>query len=168
MNALAKVAQQTVMVGTCKGTINGSETFDAGLVVLSKATYPLPHGEAHVMQATERGPAPDFKTKELKVSFSVDKPDGSYGLFPDANSVRVVYVDSSDKDKPVAYTQRQGIANVAFDSQQSNFSGDVAITLENLDDDTPKTVNLKFNFEAIPNPPQRRIPRRPASLKGPC
>ncbi len=167
MNALAKVAQQSVMVGTCTGTINGTEPFDAGLVVLSKATYPLPHDEAHVMQATQRGPAPDFKTKELKVSFSVDKPCNSYGLFPDAYTVRVIYVDSSDSDKPIAYTQRQGVAKVAFHSQQSVFCGEVAVTLENLDEDTPKTVNLKFKFKAMPTPPQRRIHRRPSSGKTP-
>lgn len=163
MNAFAKVAMQPAVLGTCKGTINGVETFDAGMVELSEATYPLPHGEAYVMLATQRGPAPDYTTKELKISFSKGWDDGSYGLFPDLYTVRVLFIDSTVPAKPVVYDQFQGVARVAYDTSTSTFSGEISATLENLDEDTRKTVDLKVEFEAHAAVRARRVPRRPSS-----
>ncbi|UVK85975.1 hypothetical protein LOY52_13805 [Pseudomonas sp. B21-051] len=168
MNAIAKVTHQSVMAGTCKGTINGTEDFEAGLVVLSEAHYPPPLGVAHVMQATQRGAAPKYETKELKVSFTKGLADGKYGLLPDSTSVRVLFVDSSTPDKPVAYTNSIGIAELAFDADNSIFSGTISATLENRDEDTIRNVNLRVDFKALPTPPTRRIPRPPSSRRGPC
>ncbi|WP_438298723.1 hypothetical protein [Pseudomonas sp. NMS19W] len=168
MNAIAKVTHQSVKAGTCKGTINGTESFEAGLVVLSEAHYPPPLGEAHVMQATQRGTAPEYETKELKVSFTKGLADGKYGLFPDSPTVQVLFVDSSTPDKPVTYTNNNGIAELAFDADKSIFSGIINATLENRDEDTTRTVNLRVDFEALPTPPTRRIPRPPSSRRGPC
>jgi hypothetical protein len=163
MNAFAKVAMLPAVLGTCKGTIDGTGTFEAGLVEFSEAIYPPPHGEAYVMLATERAPAPVYTTKELKISFSKGFADGSYGLYPDAYTVRVLFIDSSVPAKPVIYTQYQGIARVQYDTASSTFSGEISATLENLDEDTRKTVNLKIDFEAHPTARARRIPRRPKS-----
>ena len=168
MNAFAKVAMQPAVFGTCKGTINGVDTFDAGLVELSEATYPLPHGEAYVMLATQRAPAPDYTTKELKISFSKGKVDGNYGLFPDQYTVRVLFIDSTVPTKPVVYDQYQGIARVAYDTSTSTFSGEISAVLENLDENTRKTVDLKVEFEAHPLVRARRIPRHPSSPVAHC
>ncbi|UZE09243.1 hypothetical protein [Pseudomonas sp. B21-053] len=168
MNAIVKVATQAVVQGTCKGIINGTNTFEAGMVELSEASYPPPHGQAYVMLATERAPAPSFTTKELKVSFSKGSPDGEYGLFPDLYTVRVLFIDRSAPQTPVVYTQYQGIARVKYDSASSTFSGEISATLENLDEDTRKIVDVRVNFEAHPYVPVRRNPRRPSSPAAHC
>jgi hypothetical protein len=168
MNALAKVASQSTFQGKCQGFVNGTEAFDAGLVELLDAIYPPPHGEAHVMLATQRAPAPDYTTKELKISFSKDKPDGTYGLFAEAYTVRVLYVDNSLPTKPVVYTQYQGQARVAYDTQSHIFSGEISVTLENRDEDTRKTVDVKVKFEAYQHVTVRRIPRRPTAKAARC
>ncbi|MBV4458567.1 hypothetical protein KVG96_11445 [Pseudomonas sp. COR58] len=162
MNAFAKVVTQPMLLGSCQGTIDGTEEFRAGLVELSEASYPPPHGEAYVMLATQRKPGPDYTTKELKISFSKGWPDGNYGLYADAYTVRVLFIDSSIPAKPVVYTQYQGIARVAYDTESSTFSGEISAALENRDEDTPRTVNIKVDFEAFPNVRNRRIPRRPS------
>jgi len=168
MNAFAKVVAHPQLMGTCTGTINSTEPFEAGLVMLSDAVYPPPHGEAHVMLATQRAASPDYTTKELNISFSKGFDDGSYGLFPDFYTVRVLFVDNSAPTKPLIYEQYQGIANVKYDAQTSTFSGQISATLENRDEDTRKTIYLKVDFVALPNPPARRIPRRPSSRVGNC
>ncbi|WLG82363.1 hypothetical protein PSH97_14525 [Pseudomonas cucumis] len=168
MNAFAKVATPSVMLGKCTGTINATEIFDARLVELSDAIYPPPHGEAHVMLATQRAPAPDYTTKELKISFSKGFEDGSYGLYPDDSTVRVLFIDRSTPAKPVVYTQYQGIARVQYDSLSGTFSGEISAVLENLDEDDRKAVNLKVEFEAFQHVPARRISRRPSPRAGYC
>jgi hypothetical protein len=168
MNAFTKVATQSAVFGTCKGMIDGKEPFDAGMVELSEATYPLPHGEAYVMLATQRDSAPDYTTKELKISFSKGHKDGSYGLYPDFYTVRVLFIDSAVPTKPVVYDQFQGIARVAYDPSTLTFSGEISVLLENLDEDTRKTVDLKVEFEAHPVVRARRVPRRPSSPAAHC
>jgi hypothetical protein len=162
MNALAKVASSTFQ-GKCHGLVNGTETFDAGLVEMFDAIYPPPHGEAHVMLATQRKPAPDYTTKELKISFSKGKPDATYGLYPDAYTVRVLFVDNSSPEKPVVYSQYQGQARVAFDAQSHTFSGQISVTLENMDEDTRRTIDVKVDFEAYQRVPAKKIHRRPSA-----
>lgn len=168
MNALAKVPYQSVMEGSCTGTINVTEPYKASMVILSEATYPPPHGEAHVMQATQRGAAPDYKTKEVTVSFTKGLANDRYALLPGSPSVQVIFVDSSTPGTPISYTNNNGIAELAFDADKSIFSGIINATLENRDEDTIRTVNLYVNFEALPTPPMRRIPRPPSSRRGPC
>jgi hypothetical protein len=165
MNAFAKVAVQPLLLGTCTGTIDATEPFNAGLVELSVATYPPPHGEAHVMLATQRAPSPDYTTKELKISFSKGAEDGIYGLYPTDYTVRVLFIDRSVPAKPIVYEQSQGAANVKYNSTTSNFSGEISVTLENLDEDTRKTVCVKVDFSAYPHVPTRRIQRRPSSKR---
>ncbi|MFJ4196711.1 hypothetical protein [Pseudomonas sp. NPDC089534] len=162
MNAFAKVVAQPMLLGTCQGTIDGTEEFRAGLVELSEATYPPPHGEAYVMLATQRRPGPDYTTKELKVSFSKGYDEDDYGLTPEDHVVRVLFIDSSIPAKPVVYSQSKGIARVVYDSDSSTFSGTVCAELENLDEDTRRIVNIKVDFATFPNVRNRRIPRRPS------
>jgi hypothetical protein len=168
MNAFAKAVIQPKLLGNCKGTINASEKFDAGLVELFDAIYPPPHSEAYVMLATQRAPGPDYTTKELKISFSKGFPDSNYGLYPDFHTVRVLFIDSSVPTKPVVYTQAQGIARVKYDTSTSTFSGEISVLLENLDEDTRKTLDVKVDFEAHQHVPARRNPRRPSSRAERC
>jgi len=168
MNAITKVAMQSAVFGTCIGMIDGKEPFDAGMVQLSEATYPPPHGEAYVMLARQRGPAPAYTTKELIISFSKDQKDGTYGLFPDFHTVRVLFIDSSVPAKPVVYEQFQGVARVAYDLATSTFSGEVSVLLENLDEDSRRTVDLRVEFEAHPVIRARRVLRRPSSPVAHC
>jgi hypothetical protein len=163
MNALSKVAAQLTFQGKCQGTINGTEIFKAGMVELFEATYPLPHGEAHVMRATQRAPSPDYTTKIVNISFTKGTDDGTYGLFPDFYVVRVLFIDNSVQEQPRVYTQYQGNARVAYDAQNHIFSGEISVTLENLDDDDRKVVDLKVDFEAKKIVSAKRIPRRPSA-----
>ncbi|VVO10033.1 hypothetical protein PS718_03354 [Pseudomonas fluorescens] len=168
MNALAKLTTPSTSLGKCEGLINGSIPFKAGMVELLDATYPPPQNDAYVMRATQRAPGPDYSTKQLIISFAKGKPNNTYGLFPDAYTVRVLFVDHSATKRQVVYTQYMGQAIVAYDPASNNFSGQISVTLENLDEDTRRTLDLKIDFDAYQPAPARRIPRRPSALAVHC
>jgi len=160
--------QQSILVGTCTGTIDVTTPFNARLVELSDATYPPPHGEAHFMLATQRAPAPDYTTKEFVLSLSKASGNGRYGLAPDFYAVRILFIDNSDPQNPIVYTQYSGVADVNYDAQKREFRGEVSAVVENTDEPTRKTLHLRINFHAIAIIPVRRIPRRYSPGKSHC
>jgi len=147
MNTITNRTKQETFTGTCTGTINGA-AFNAGLVELSERTYPLPHGEAHVMFARDRAPAPDYTTKEITLSFTKGLEAGRYELTRDSSQVRLTYLDNSDPEKPMIYTQEVGDAHLEYDDASGVFSGRVSALVENRDDDTPRTRQITVEFEA--------------------
>ncbi len=135
-------------VGSCAGTIDSRVPFRAGLVELSEQNFPPPHGTAHVMFARQRGPAPDFRTKELMLSFTKGLENKSYELKPDSHEVRVTFADNSDPANPIVYTQRAGEAVLLYESDAAVFSGKLlTVIMENEDNDVGKTITLDIIFE---------------------
>ncbi|ALI09543.1 MULTISPECIES: hypothetical protein [Pseudomonas] len=144
MNAI----RNTQKFGTCTGTIN-SETFNAGLVELTYKTFPPEHGEARVLFARQRGPAPGYITKEINLSFSRRLPNAVYSLSPDSDAVRLNFVDNSDPSKPILYTQVSGDADLAFNLITETFLGTLTNAVVEYEDEneekTTLTINLTFN-----------------------
>lgn len=144
--------RQAVMAGTCVGTINTSDVYEAGLVTLYEYTYPPLHNAAYVMLARQRTTPPPHTTKEIMLSFSKTQPNGTYDVTPDTHIVRITFADFSDPVKPVIYTQRGGKAELAYDVTTGVFSGKLtSVVVENHDDDVPKTLTLDMTFSAYKN-----------------
>lgn len=148
MSTVNKRLKESVLAGTCEGTVGLSLPFNARLVELSEQTFPLPHGQAHVMFARHRMPAPDYTTREISLSFTQGLPDGSYDLTKEAYQARLIYADYSNPDQPVIYTQNTGVAHLNYDSERRVFSGRVSALVENNDNDNPKTLNISVTFSA--------------------
>ncbi|PWK45800.1 hypothetical protein C7534_101399 [Pseudomonas sp. OV226] len=160
MSILKNSIKQSVAAGSCIGTIGSGVPFNAGLVELSEGTFPLPHGEAHVMFARQRAPSPDYSTKEIKLSFSKGLAAGRYNLTRGASEARITYLDNTNPDNPVIYTQNAGTAQLEYEN--GVFSGEVSVLVENNDDDQPRTLNILITFSASRN--TVRSNRRRAAL----
>lgn len=171
MNAFARTTMHQEVQGMCQGTINGTETFNASLVELSEVDFPNhppPHGKAHVMLATQMAPGPDYTTKEVRVSFSMDMDDAEYGLGEDSYPVGVLFIDRSDPAVAVVYKQIRGIARLAYDASSATLSGTLCADVENNDENNPSTLTLKMDFIASARSRTRRNPRRPSARVGTC
>ncbi|WP_223484222.1 hypothetical protein [Pseudomonas sp. A-RE-19] len=152
MNTITQKIKQAVKTGTCSGTINSAETFNAGLVELEEKVFPPQHNEAYVMFARQRAGEPDYTTKEITLSFSKGQSNGSYDLTPAAYIVRLTFADNSDPAKPVIYTQSGGKAELEYDAANDVFSGKlISAVVENHDDDVAKTLTIDVEFLAKKN-----------------
>lgn len=139
--------RNAIGAGMCKGTINTVEPFDAGLVELYEQNFLPPHGQAYVMFARHRNT--DCTTKEITLSFTKNLPNDSYNLTPTSHEVRLTFLDSSDPEKPVTYTQRSGTAIIAYDPASATLSGNLNnVVVENVDDDELKQLTLEIAFSA--------------------
>lgn len=140
------------MAGTCVGTINTSDVYEAGLVELYERTYPPLHNDAYVMFARQRTTTPPHTTKEITLSFSKEQPNGTYDAASNSHIVRITFADYSVPDKPVIYTQNGGTAELKYDVTTGVFSGTLtSVVVENHDDDVDKTLTLDMTFSANKN-----------------
>lgn len=139
--------RNAIGTGECVGTINAVEEFNASLVELYEQTFPLPHGEAYVMFARKRNS--NFTTKEITLSFTKGLANDRYELTPQSHEVRLTFLDTSDPDNPLTYTQRSGAAIIAYDPVSATLSGNLDnVVLENRDDDILKELILEIKFSA--------------------
>ncbi|TBN38915.1 RHS repeat protein [Pseudomonas sp. BGI-2] len=149
MNMITQKLRNAVGAGNCKGTINDTEVFDASLVELSEHTFPPPHGEAHMLFARHRKPDPEYTTKELTLSLSKGLENTSYDLNPESHQVRLTFVDNSNPEKAVVYTQISGTAELEYDDVSGIFSGTLKkAVVVNRDDDDLKQLTLDVDFSA--------------------
>lgn len=152
MNMITQKFRQSVKAGTCVGTINSSEVFNAGLVELEEKVFPPEHKEAYVMFARQRSGAPNYTTKEITLSFSKGLSDDTYDLTSQTHTVRLTFADNSDPAKPVIYTQVGGKAELQYDADNGVFSGKlISAVVENHDDDIAKTLTIDVVFSAKKN-----------------
>lgn len=146
-----KTIKNILNTNSCTGTVD-SEVFSAGLVELTIETYPPEHGEAYVLFARQRAPAPDYTTKEINLSFSRRLPNDTYVLKPDSTAVRFNYVDNSDPENPFFYTQLSGTADLAFDEDTNVFSGTLTNAVVEHEDEkgdkTRLTLNIQFHAKS--------------------
>jgi len=152
MNTIKNIVKQAVSAGSCTGTVGNGVAFNASMVELTSKTFPLPHGEAHVMFARHRAPEPDFTTREINLSFTKELPADTYELTPESNEIRLSFADHSNPLKPVIYTQVSGTADLEFDDIAHVFKGTLKnVIVENNDDDNKKTLTINVEFIAKTN-----------------
>ncbi|MCD9114624.1 hypothetical protein M3M50_12765 [Pseudomonas bijieensis] len=163
MNALTREIAQPVVLGFCQGEV-GAVPFNANLVELSEVdypNYPAPHDKAHVMLATQLAPEPDYTTKELQISFTKDLNGGTYPVGEATYPVGVTFIDRSIPETPVIYKQHNGIARIEYNPTSASLSGEISADLENRDDGTITSLNLRVIFNAYAPVRIRRNLRRP-------
>lgn len=145
MNTTARKITQETSYGSCTGMID-QEAFEATYVELVDGSYPPPHGEANVMLAIQR--APDYSTKELKISFSKGLPSGSYPVGPDHHQVRILYIDSSNPEEPTIHSGISGEVNINYDEETGVLDGELNVEVEDADERS-FTVTAIFSAERV-------------------
>lgn len=147
MNMITQKFRPSVNVGTCIGTINTTEAYNAGLVEFEEKVFPPLHNAAYVMFARQRSGEPNFTTKEITLSFSKGLSNGTYDLTPQAHTVRLTFADNSDPANPVIYTQSGGTAEWQYNAVTEVFSGTLkSAVVENHDNDEPKALTIDVTF----------------------
>ncbi|MFW6749758.1 hypothetical protein ACKUG4_03605 [Pseudomonas glycinae] len=133
--------------GNCSGTVGVDKPFNAQLVELTSKVFPPPFGSALVMFARHREPHPSYKTKEIYISFGRSLANDEYIVTPESNQVRITFVDNTVSTEPLIYSQKSGVATLAFDSEESIFSGELTnvVLLNQDEEDVELLVNLKFS-----------------------
>jgi hypothetical protein len=157
MNNIAQDTQS----GTCTGTVGGV-SFTAGMVELTTETYPVPVGEAHVMFARQREPG--GATKEINLAFSKGASGDLHFLEPGSLEVRLSFVDRTDPNNPVIYTQAGGQIALRFNETTGTLTGNTTnAVVENEDDNDVRKLDLKFIFNATSDASRHGLLKRRAA-----
>ncbi|WP_143492469.1 MULTISPECIES: hypothetical protein [unclassified Pseudomonas] len=133
--------------GNCSGTVGADKPFNAQLVELTSKVFPPPFGSTLVMLARHREPHPSYKTKEIHISFGRSLANDEYIVTPESNQVRITFVDNTVSTEPLIYSQKSGVATLAFDNEEGIFSGKLTnvVLLNQDEEDAELLVNLDFS-----------------------